>query len=88
MMDSIATVCAVLFVASVSYLMLASFALGYMVDEEKLRALPKPSKAMRGGMPSREILTPLGTKVWWSRWLVLAIAVVCLVIAVNFRPVN
>lgn len=75
-------VCTVLFIACFSYTGLAAYALRWMIDTEKARQAP--ARAFRSISPPLELLTERGKKVWWSRWIALAVSFLFLFFSVQF----
>jgi len=75
-------ICTALFVVCFSYAGLTAYALRWMIDSEKARQAP--AKAFRSISPPLELLTARGRKVWWSRWLALAVSFVFLFLSIQF----
>lgn len=83
-METLAVTSAYLFLGCIGYVMLSSFALRFMVDDESVKKIG--ARALRSALPPREVLTPVGKKIWMSRWVVLAAGLVFMALAYNLRP--
>jgi hypothetical protein len=80
--ETLMKICTGLFVVCFSYTGLAAYGLRWMIDTEKARQAP--AKAFTSISPPLELLTARGRKVWWSRWLVLAVSFVFLFLSIQF----
>jgi len=78
-----AAIFSVLFILGVTYLMASAYALRWMIDEEKIKV--GGAKIFRAITPPREVLTPVGVKIWWSRWIAGAATIVFLGLSFHFR---
>lgn len=83
MTETIAKTCTVLFVACFTYAMIASYVLRWMIDEEKIKT--SGMKLFRSITPPRDVLTPRGKGVWWSKWMALGISLLFLALSVYFH---
>ena len=64
------------------YLMISAYRLRWMIDTNKIKA--GDARLFRAITPPKEVLTSLGVKVWWSRWIVLPITIGCFIASYNF----
>lgn len=64
----------VVFITGFMYVFVASQVLRRFIDPEKVRNLRDASEVFRPRTPPPEILTSFGVKIWWSRWIVLILA--------------
>jgi hypothetical protein len=80
--EKLMAVCTILFVVCFSYTGLAAYVLRWMIDTQKVRLAP--AKAFRSISPPLELFTARGRKVWWSRWIVLAVSFIFLFVSIQF----
>jgi hypothetical protein len=69
-MNALAKVCSLVFIGCFVYLMISAYALRWMIDEAKVK--DAAATVFRAVTPPRAVLTPLGRKIWISRWIALA----------------
>jgi hypothetical protein len=68
----------VTFIVLFTYAMLSSYLLRRFIDERKSREHNYERSVFYGITPPPRILTAVGVKIWWSKWISLALSLVAL----------
>ena len=78
-MKTVADSFSIVSIACFIYLMVAGYALRWMIDGEKIKS--HGARTFRAMTLPRGVLTPAGVKIWWSRWIAGAGCVIFIVLS-------
>ena len=68
----------ILFIVCFTYTMVASYIIRRFVDETKIKEYNYEKQMFRTNSPPLKVLTKTGARLWWSKWIALAISLVAL----------